>query len=213
MKKHILSALALVLTLAASCNKAPAEMPEAPFCEDDFVITATCGDPDSRTQRDLDGHVYWSPGDEIGVIVFDENGQRLTKLYKFVSTNEAPAATAKFVPAEEEFDYAAFKEIWDVASYNHIAVYPYQQNLSLGYENSASAYSVRYNLSFSQTGVPGTFARGTYPSVAWSHDSNFSFKHPMSGLKFSIQSENVVKATMAALMKLRSAEEIAALRA
>lgn len=196
MKKHILSALALILTLAASCNKGPAEMPEAPICENDFVITATCGDPGSRTQRDLDGHVYWSPGDEIGVIVFDENGQRLTKLYKFVSTNEAPASTAKFVPAEEEFDYAAFKEIWDVASYNHIAVYPYQQNLSLGYESSVSAYSVRYNLSFSQTGVPGTFERGTYPSVAWSHDSNFSFKHPMSGLKFSIQSENVVKATM-----------------
>lgn len=200
MKKHILSALALVLTLAASCNKGPAEMPGTQFCEEDFFITATCGDPDTRTQRDNDGHMYWNPGDEIAVIVFDNTGHKLTQVTKFVATNETPATTAKFRPAIEQsygtFDYESFKEKWINEDYEHIAVYPYQNNMSVGYESYNSRYAARYTLAFSQNGVPGTFEPGTYPSIAWSNDSNFSFKHPMSGLKFSVQSDNVVKATM-----------------
>ena len=197
MKKHILSALALILTLAASCNKGPAEMPQTPSYEDDFFITATCGDPDSRTQRDMDGHMYWNPGDEIAVVVFNKSSAKLTPIVKFVATNDFPSATAKFRPAaDQEFDYQSFKEVWDNEEYDHIAVYPYQSNLPMGYEGSYSRYVVRYTYPFTQDGVPGTFARGSYPSLAWSHDSNFSFKHPMSGLKFSLQSENVVKATL-----------------
>lgn len=197
MKKHILSALALILTLAASCNKGPAEMPEATFCEDDFVITATCGTPDARTQRDIDGHMYWNPGDEIAVVVFNKSSKKLTPVVKFVATNETPAATAKFRPAaDQEFDYQSFKEVWDNEAYDHIAVYPYQNQMSIGYAEYYSRYEVRYTYPFTQDGVPGTFTSGSYPSLAWSHDSNFSFKHPMSGLKFSLQSENVVKATL-----------------
>ena len=197
MKKHILSALALTLTLAASCNKGPAEMPETRLCEEDFFITATCGDPDTRTQRDIDGNMYWNPGDEIAVVVFNKSSQKLTPVVKFVSTNEDPATTAKFVPAaDQEFDYQAFKEVWDNETYDHIAVYPYDKYLSIGFEEYYSRYVVRFKYPFTQDGVPGSFARGSYPSLAWSHDSNFSFKHPMSGLKFSVQSDNVVKATL-----------------
>ena len=197
MKKHILSALALTLTLAASCNKGPAEMPETRLCEEDFFITATCGDPDTRTQRDIDGNMYWNPGDEIAVVAFNKSSQKLTPVVKFVSTNEDPATTAKFVPAaDQEFDYQAFKEVWDNETYDHIAVYPYDKYLSIGFEEFYSRYVVRFKYPFTQDGVPGSFARGSYPSLAWSHDSNFSFKHPMSGLKFSVQSENVVKATL-----------------
>lgn len=200
MKKHIIAALALILTFAASCNKGPAEIPENPFCAEDFFITATCGSPDSRTQRDDAGKMYWSPGDEIAVVAFNKSSQKLTPVVKFVATNDTPSATAKFRPAAVqdygEFDYASFKEVWDNDTYDHIAVYPYKSNLSIGYEKSSSQYSVKHSFAFSQTGVAGTFAPGAYPSLAWSHDSNFSFKHPLGGLKFSVQSENVVKATL-----------------
>lgn len=200
MKKHILSALALVLTLAASCNKGPAEMPQMQFCEEDFFLTATCGTPDSRTRRDDAGKMYWSPGDEIAVVVMNKTSEKLTPVVKFVATNDAPAATAKFRPAAVQdygtFDYESFKEVWDVDTYDHIAIYPYQKSMSIGYEDSYSRYSVKHTFPFSQVGVPGTFAPGTFPSLAISHDSNFSFKHPLSGLKFSVQSDNVVKATL-----------------
>ncbi|MBR4826688.1 MAG: BACON domain-containing protein [Bacteroidales bacterium] len=196
MKKHIITALALIMALAVSCNT-DIEVVPSPSCPDDFYITASCGAPDTRTQRDFDGKMYWSPGDEIAVVVFDKTGHRLTPFVKFVATNDAPASTAKFrLEADPDFDYQSFKEVWDNETYDHVAVYPYDKYLSMGYENYYSRYAVKYTLAFSQNGVPGTFEPGTYPSLAWSHDSNFSFKHPMSGLKFSVQSENVVKATM-----------------
>ena len=202
MKKHILSALALLAILGTSCKKGSAEMPPKPFFEEDFVITATCGTPDSRTQRNDAGKVYWSPGDEIAVVVMNKSSQKLTPVVKFVATNDAPAATAKFRPAAEQsygaFNYESFKEVWDNAEYDHLAIYPYKANLSLGYESYEAKYSVKYAFPFSQVGVPGTFAPGAYPSLAVSHDSSFSFKHPLSGLKFSVQSENVVKATLTA---------------
>ena len=199
MKTFYYAALALVTVLAASCNRS-IEVVSDPISDTDFFITATCGDPDSRTQRDIDGHMYWNPGDEIAVVVLNKSSQKLTPVVKFVATNDTPAATAKFRPAAEQdygtFDYASFKEVWDVDTYDHIAIYPYKTNLSIGYEEYYSRYAVRFTYPFSQDGVPGSFARGSYPSLAWSHDSSFSFKHPMSGLKFSVQSDNVVKATL-----------------
>ena len=199
MKKQLLAALALIVALTASCNR-EIEVVPAPDSGTDFYITADCCDPGTRTQRDFDGKMYWSPGDEIAVVVFNKSSKKLTPVVKFVATNEAPAATAKFRPAAVQdygtFDYQAFKEVWDVDTYDHIAVYPYQKNLNIGYEESYSRYAVKHTFSFSQVGVPGTFASGSYPSLAWSHDSNFTFKHPLSGLKFSVLSDNVVKATL-----------------
>lgn len=200
MKKHLFAALALVMAFAASCNNDLEVVPAAPATDGRLIITAECGSPDTRTQRDLAGKMYWSPGDEIAVVVMNKTSTKLTQIVKFVSLNETPAATAQFAPAAEQawgtFDYESFKEIWDVDTYDHLAFYPYRSNLSLGYEGSYSRYAVRNDLSLSQTGVPGTFAPGSFPSIALSHGSSFSFKNPMSGLKFSVQSDNVVKATL-----------------
>jgi hypothetical protein len=199
MKKQVLAALALIMAFAASCNVDMEVVPvPSPASDGRFIITADCGDPDTRTQRDFNGKMYWSPGDEIAVVVMNKSSAKLTQIVKFVSLNEAPAATAKFAAAVEQdwgtFDYESFKEIWENDSYDHIAFYPYKKNLSLGYDNSR--YAVRNEFPFSQTGVPGTFAPGAFPSIALSHDSSFTFKHPLGGLKFSVLSDNVVKATL-----------------
>ena len=200
MKKHFFAALALIMAFAASCNNDLEVVPAAPAIDGRLIITADCGSPDTRTQRDLAGKMYWSPGDEIAVVVMNKTSTKLTQIVKFVSLNDTPAATAQFAPAAVQdwgtFDYESFKEIWDNDTYDHLAFYPYRTNLSLGYEGSNTRYVVRNDFSFSQTGVPGTFAPGSFPSIALSNNSSFSFKNPMSGLKFSVQSDNVVKATL-----------------
>jgi len=201
MKKHLFAALALIMALAASCNVDVEVVPvPAPASDGELIITAECGGPGTRTQRDGDGKMYWSPGDEIAVVVMNRSSTKLTQIVKFVSLNDAPAATAQFKPAEVQdwgaFDYDSFMEFWENEAFDHLAFYPYSKNLNLGYESSYSCYSVKYPLPFSQTGVPGGFYKGAFPSIALSNGNSFSFKHPLSGLKFSVLSDNVVKATL-----------------
>ncbi|MBP5720335.1 MAG: hypothetical protein J6W82_04645, partial [Bacteroidales bacterium] len=90
MKQHIISALALFVALSAvSCNR-EIEVVPAPVSDAGIIITADCSDPDTRTQRDGDGKMYWTPGDEIAVVVMNKSSEKLTPIVKFVSTNDAP---------------------------------------------------------------------------------------------------------------------------
>ena len=203
MKKQVLAALALMF-LAASC-KVDVETAPAPWFGEDFVISAVCGTPDARVERDDAGKMYWSPGDEIGVFLV--NGDDIIdRNERFTATLEAPACTTEFKavvpdgwdPAEY---YASLNEYWSDETLDHIAVYPYaSRSVSYSYDYTPKGlvtwYKIYSSYSNVQQGIPGTFDPSCWVSFARSKNDQFIFKHPLGGVKFSVVSENISKVTL-----------------
>ena len=94
MKKHFLfaAALAALMTCACSVDSVESVQPQ----EDGEYTVLSAGfagaDDETRTVRQPDGKVFWSPKDEISII----RGTSATGHKKFVSGNTAPAASANF---------------------------------------------------------------------------------------------------------------------
>lgn len=197
MKTKILSAFALLSVLASAC-KVDTETIQAPGFGEDFVITAVCGDPDTRVMRDDNGKMYWNPGDEIGVFLI-EDGSIIDRNERFVAVLDAPACTTKFkavVPdgADASEYYATLNELWKNEGQDHVAVYPYASNMSAGL--SSGKFSFRFMFSAVQQGIPGTFDPSLWVAAAWSENDNFTFSYPFGGIKFSVVSENITKITV-----------------
>lgn len=197
MKKHLFAALALIMAFATSCNNDLEVVPAAVFGEE-FVISAVCGDPDTRVQRDDAQKMYWSPGDEIGVFLI-QGTSVVDRNERFAATLDAPARTATFTavvpnswePAEY---YAHLKELWGNEELDHIAVYPYSASMGGGCYNGSFKTLVQFpNI---QQAIPGTFDPSCWVSMAWSKNDKFTFKHPFGGIKFSVVSENISKVTV-----------------
>ena len=198
MKKQILTALALMFIAATSC-KVDVEVVPSPEFGEEFVISAVCGNPDTRVQRDAAGKMYWSPGDEIGVFLLQGNKVVYPLNQRFATTLEAPANSAQFSavvpngwePAEY---YAELNELWSNPELNHVAVYPFIDGLGGG--SYTDYFKFLFRISNVQQGIPGTFDPACWVAAAWSNNDQFTFKYPFGGIKFSVVSENISKVTL-----------------
>lgn len=207
MKKQVLTALALMSIAAASC-KVDVETAPAPVFGEEFVISADCCSPDTRMERDGVGRMYWSPGDEIGVFVIQEDGTTVDRNERFTAMLDAPACTTKFsavVPSgwEPAEYYAHLTEVWSDATLEHIAIFPYVAGRGGGFSSTfqpPSSYINKFTFSVNftdvQQGIPGTFDPSLWVAMAWSKNDHFSFSYPFGGIKFSVVSENVSKVTI-----------------
>ena len=169
-KAFILSALA-VLSIY-SCQTTP----ETP---DSKIVTFTAGFNGTRTAIDgTSGSVCWSAHERV--LVFPSKyGQQIFEGKVFTSTNDAPQAVAEFVGTLPTADFE-FTHYW--------AFYPYSTEAFANYEGVASV------LPATQTGIPDTFPDDLNVAAAYSDDlSNVTFQHPMSGLRFSVQSSGITK--------------------
>ena len=93
MSKHLLFAAAFAALITCACSVNPVDVqPE----EDGEITVLTAGfagaEDETRTVRQTDGKVFWSPGDAISVI----RGTSAAGHKKFVSGNTEPAASATF---------------------------------------------------------------------------------------------------------------------
>ena len=80
--------------LIVSCTITEPEGVEAnpAALQQEITITASFGEPDTRTVREADGSVLWSPGDEISVFY----GSGTDGGSKFTSQNTEKAKVANF---------------------------------------------------------------------------------------------------------------------
>ena len=200
MKYRVLYIVALFALILSSCRQAPEEMkPEASLLGEEHVVTAICGNPATpatKTSRDADGNMYWEPGDEIGLFVGWQAGRKNEAAMKFTAQLESRQSTADFSGTLTDIGL----EYWTGPGneYHHLAIYPYNEDVRLQ-GNGPYSYDFEFTgiaMPDVQEGIPGTFDRRAFVSVASSDDDQFTFHHPMGGLKFSIQSEGVTKVTL-----------------
>ena len=177
MRNHFLFAAALATLMTCACSVEPADVADVRPEEDGYTILTAgfAGDEDeTRTVRQADGKVFWSPADAISVI---KGTDRLGS--KFISTNTEPAATADFRGIMPSGDDAPF---W--------ALYPYDPN---AYFDGEYLWT---NLPNEQEGVPGTFADNTFVSAAYADSDHLTFSHVTGGLKLSFSDVGISKVTM-----------------
>jgi len=174
MKKQLFAAFALLT--AAACQSEPVEIVSIDS-EEITTIHAVCSldDESTKTVRQDDGKVFWSPGEEISVF----QGHLLDGGAKFTSTNTAVQATADF------------KGVLPSSSGNYWALYPYDQEAFCSNGNYVVTHS-----SIEQTAVAGSFPDDLYISIARSATTDMVFKHPLGGIKFSVVTSGIKKITM-----------------
>ena len=176
MRKYHAFALAAVAALfALSCSEEPVDVQteteetgEITYLEAGFE-----GADETRTLRQADGKVFWSPGDEIAII----RGTTSAGKKKFMATNTEPAARA------------VFSGTMPAGSASYWAVYPYTDDV---YNNGTYIVTT---LPSEQEAVAGTFADDLFISAAYVRNSatSITFVHQCGGVKFSVTEPGVQK--------------------
>lgn len=192
MKYRVLFIIALFASVLFSCHTAQQETSsDAIVPGEEYIVTASCGDPATKAVRNAAGKVFWEPGDEIGLFYGHSGGEYAMK---FTAMVDAPQTTAQFAGALSE----SAANHWDTE--DHIAVYPFVEGSHIYryYVNDPSDIRYRFTcpLSNVQEGVPGSFDKKAFYAMAVSQSDEFTFKPLLSGFGFSVQSEGVVKATL-----------------
>lgn len=168
------TAILLALALAVSACTA-----EKFNCDNDTKITVEAVMAESDLTRtvvlDNTTTVLWEPGDEIKLF-FNGNGSRLT------SSLTAPAGVSSFsgtfngvISFSEGFSDAT--PLW--------GLYPYRADAT------ADNKSVTTTLPSEQTGRAGSFAKGTFITLAKSHDLKMGFYNVCGGVRFSLVNDNI----------------------
>lgn len=185
MKKHfILFAAAALMTCACSVEPVdPVDVMDVVDVqpeEEGEITVLTAGfaraDDDTRTVRQADGKVFWSPGDAISVFRGTaEDGHK-----KFVTDITEPAPTADF------------KGVMPSGTGAFWAVYPYRE------DNTFDGSLLGITLPAEQEAVAGSFADNLFPSVAYVKDpeETVSFHHVFGGLKFTLVQPGIERVTL-----------------
>lgn len=173
MKKNTLLFAAFAAILTCSCNvEQPVDVQSEEEGEITVLTAGFSGDEDgTRTVRQSDGKVFWSPGDAISIV----RGTSSASNKKFVSGNTEPAARTDF-SGTMPTGTGAF---W--------AVYPYDAN-----NNIQSSYLVT-TLPDKQEAVAGSFADNLFISAAYvkNNTTSLTFHHQCGGIKFSVTEPGV----------------------
>lgn len=142
------------------------------------MIFTACYEVNTKTIRQEDKSVWWSPKEEINVFY----GEKSTS--KFVSLNDEPSPVAQFKGSLDTFtgtnESGAESEFF-------YAVYPYS------FDNKYSDGALSLTLPHQQSAVANTFDNGMFPSVAKSSGLNLSFYNVCGGLKFSVSRTDIKK--------------------
>ena len=172
MKKQFLfAAVAALMTCACSVEPIDSVLPE----EDGEITVLTAGfaGDETRTVRQADGKVFWSPKDEISIVRGSSNR-------KFTASNTEPAAAA------------TFSGTMPSGTGNYWAVYPYSAD-----NNIQNSYLVT-TLPAQQEAVAGSFADDLFISAAYEKNTTkeLTFHHQCGGVKFSVTQPGVKRATL-----------------
>ena len=180
MKKYSLALAAVAALLTLSCSVNPVDVADVQPGEDGeiTVLTATFAgaDDETRTVRQADGKVFWSPGDEISVIRgTSANGRKV-----FVADNTEPAASASFTGTMPS------------GAGNFWAVYPYRP------ENYYDGDYLVTTLPAQQDAVAGSFADDLFISAAYVKNgaTSLTFYHQCGGFKFTLTQPGIRKVTL-----------------
>ena len=150
------------------------ETPEVTAPMGDVVFSATREALATKSERQADGAVWWSPSEEISV--FGEAGSAGGD--KFTSTNTAAAATAEF---SGTITAASPAEYW--------AVVPYSATTAF------DGTVVTMDIPEAQNGVADNFSDSTFPAIAKSASLGFEFKNICGGIKFSVSRDDITSVT------------------
>ncbi len=181
MKKHFLFAAAAAALMTCACSVEPVDTVDVQSEEEGEITVLTAGfagSDETRTVRQPDGKVFWSPKDAISII----RGTSSTGNKKFVSDNTEPAASANFTGTMPSGTGA----YW--------AVYPYR---SESYFNGSYLVTTLPSV---QEAVAGSFADDLFISAAYVSNStkSLTFHHQVGGLKFSVTQPGIKRVTMIA---------------
>ena len=125
MKKHFLFPAAVAALMTCACSVEPVDVVDVQPEEEGEFTVLTAGfagaEEETRTVRQADGKVFWSPKDEISII----RGSRKTK---FTALNTEPAASASFegtMPTGTTafwavYPYKSTDNIQNVSGYNYM---------------------------------------------------------------------------------------------
>jgi len=163
------------LALLAGCTAEPIVTEESG--EGDLMtIVADLGDGDeTRTVRQADGKVFWSPGDEIAVFTKAGNPAR------FTSSETQSKQRVNFQGKVDDKPTSA--------GYLY-AIYPYDPSTT--FDGSAFHASVPAQ----QTAVEDSFDPKAFISGGSSRTQSVSFKHLGGGVKFSVVEEGITAVTL-----------------
>lgn len=178
MKKQFLIATAVAALMTCACSVEPVDIVDVQPEEGEItVLTAGFGfDEDgTRTIRQDDGKVFWSPKDEISVVRGTNTPGNM-----FVSTNTEPAPRAEFQGTMPSGSGA----FW--------AVHPYDADTYFDGDYLVTT------LSDKQEAVANSFAEDLFISVAYSEKESLTFYHVVGGLKFSVTQPGIKKVTLIA---------------
>ena len=173
MKKTLLIVAAVAALAALSCSKEKQEVRN----DEGEIVTLKAGfnAETTRTVRQENGKVFWSPYDEISVI----RGTNTT-CKKFTSTNTVPEP------------YAEFTGTMPSGSGSFWALSPYESDAYFD-----GTYLVTY-LPPEQTAPAGSYDEQAFISAAYTDGNYLDFYHITAGFKISLQSSGVKKITLTA---------------
>jgi len=175
MKKHFLFAVALAALMTCACSVESIDNQNVQSEEDgEFtVLTAGFAGEETRTVRQADGKVFWSPGDKISIV-------RSSRNIAFTASNTEPAASAQFSGSMPS------------GTGNYWAVYPY--SVSNSFQNGYLVTS----LPSSQEAVAGSFADNLFISAAYvkSNATSLTFYHQCGGVKFTVTQPGIKRVTL-----------------
>ncbi len=178
-------ALAVIVAVGASCAQSSPEFAGKNTTQSgqELTLTASWGDPETRTERAADGAVLWSPGDQISLFYGSgDNGGSC-----FTGQNTEPSKVVNFTG-----------EIGVITGGNDVAVedtyfwavYPYNPTAS------CSGSSITTVLPAAQVAKADTFADDLFPSVGRSQGLVMGFYNICGGLKFTISEEGIKSVTL-----------------
>ena len=182
MKKHFLFAAAAAALMTCACSVEPVDVVEVQPEEEGEITVLSAGfagaGDETRTVRQPDGKVFWSPKDAISIV----RGTSSLANKKFVSDNTEPAASANFTGTMPSGTSA----YW--------AVYPYNADAYF-----TGTYLVT-TLPSEQEAVAGSFADDLFISAAYERNSvtSLTFHHQVGGIKFSVTQPGVKQVTLIA---------------
>ena len=164
---------AVLLAVLAACNPLvrPDIPTEFPVQELEFTASREGLAPGTRSVRQGDGSVLWSPAEEVSVFYGSgsNGGSKLT------SNNTKPAETVKLTGSVQMTGTG--KDYW--------AVYPYSA------DNSCDGNSITTVIPTVQTAVPGNFSGNAFPAMAKSKTLDLAFWNLCGGIKFTLSRGDV----------------------
>ncbi len=173
------------LSIAAGCSMEEKLSNESVNSGKEITIKAFReGNPETRTVRDENGDVLWTPGDAISLFY----GSGTNGGSKFTSTLESgTSAVTNFTGTITAITGGGELTVDDTYFWG---VYPYGEDVS------CDGASITMTLPTEQTAVAGTFAPGAFPSLGRSQGLIMGFYNICGGWRFSVTKEGVRKVTL-----------------